>query len=237
MEINLKERMLTYEEAYNTKLPIRMPVIIRLDGRKFSKLTVEKPFDRKFSTAMEKTLTFILTNIQGIVLAYTQSDEFSLLFLPYKGKNTEPLFGNRVQKLVSILAGISSAYFSKYGLSEKLIYQVATFDARTFILPEEDVVNYFLYRYRDCIKNSINSYATSIFSHAEVQDQNQDALLNKLQENKTPWNDLHTIFKFGVFFSKDKANEPFSFTNSEELTTWVKTKITEYLTEGEKNES
>lgn len=56
--------------------------------------------------------------------------------------------------------------------------RMATFDSRAFILPREEVVNYFYFRQLDCIRNSIQMAGQSNFSHRELQNKN----CNEIQE-------------------------------------------------------
>ena len=100
-----------YEEVWKIKLPMRMPIIIRLDGRAFHSLTkqMEKPFDKKFIQNMQEVALKLCENISGAQLAYVQSDEISILMHNYKKLNSQAWFGNELQKLVSISASIASS--------------------------------------------------------------------------------------------------------------------------------
>jgi tRNA(His) 5'-end guanylyltransferase len=122
-----------YESCFRIYLPKRMPVIIRLDGKAFHSLTkdMNKPFDNEFIKNMALTAQKLLKEVQNGVFAYVQSDEISLLLHNYKRLNTESWFGNNVQKMVSISAGIASSYFT-YLLNGI----IAVFDARAFVIPE-----------------------------------------------------------------------------------------------------
>ena len=84
-------------------------IILRLDGRGFSKLTeahFAKPFDPHFKEAM--TLATLATAQDfNAVLAYTQSDEISLLL----HKDTQ-LFDRRVEKLTTLSASLASVTFA-----------------------------------------------------------------------------------------------------------------------------
>src|SRR5690348_15136893 len=102
-------------------------VVLRLDGRGFTKFTeresFEKPFDFKFQELMRQTAQALLQEMQAIY-AYTESDEISLLFRP-----DWDLYDREVEKLVSISASIASATFS-------LVHQGrAYFDSRVWLGP------------------------------------------------------------------------------------------------------
>ncbi len=76
-------------------------IVLRLDGRGFSKLTTsqfDKPFDGRFRDVMHQTCKALLEALHGIY-GYTESDEISLLF-----RRDWNLFDREVEKLVSISA-------------------------------------------------------------------------------------------------------------------------------------
>ena len=56
---SLSDRMKEYELVSQTKLIKKLPVIIRLDGRGFSKFTrgFEKPVDKELSTIFQTKMT------------------------------------------------------------------------------------------------------------------------------------------------------------------------------------
>ena len=70
--------------------------------------------------------------------------------------------------MVSIAAANMTANFNKL-LSEAKdgIERLALFDARAFNVPENDMVNAFLWRVKDWKRNSIQMYARSFFSHKD----------------------------------------------------------------------
>jgi tRNA(His) 5'-end guanylyltransferase len=112
--------------------------IIRVDGRGFTRLTergFEKPFDERFHRLMVQTAQALLLELSA-TYAYTQSDEISVL-LPAA---TE-LFHRRVEKLVSVSAGIASSAFTV------ALQEAAHFDSRVCVAPaSEQVVEYFKWR-------------------------------------------------------------------------------------------
>ncbi len=112
---DLDIRMKQYEKVTDQKLIRRMPVIIRLDGRSFHSFTrgFKKPFDDILIDSMQKTALYLCTNIQNCVLAYTQSDEISLLLIDYKDFDTQPWFDNRIQKIVSTSAALATRRFKE----------------------------------------------------------------------------------------------------------------------------
>lgn len=112
---DLDVRMKDYEKVTDQKLIRRMPVIIRLDGRRFHSFTrgFKRPFDDILIDSMQKTALYLCKNIQNCVLAYTQSDEISLLLIDYKDFDTQPWFDNRIQKIVSTSAALATIRFKE----------------------------------------------------------------------------------------------------------------------------
>lgn len=176
-----------YEKPAKTYLTRRMPVVARIDGKAFHTLTkgMTKPFDEYLQGAMLFTSGKLLENIQGCKLAYTQSDEISLLLTDYDTLETDAWFGYSSQKLCSVAASIATFYFNFY-LETATPYKnkIGLFDARFFNIPKEEVANYFIWRQKDAIKNSISMTAQNVFSHKELQKLSSMKLKDKLKEEK-----------------------------------------------------
>ena len=108
----------------------------------------ERPFDVQFRDMMVRTTKALLSCGFRIVYAFTESDEISLLF-----DREEHLFGRKLRKLNSLLAGEASAQFSLQ------LGQVATFDCRISQLPnQERVIDYFCWRSADAARNALNAH-------------------------------------------------------------------------------
>ncbi|GIN25510.1 hypothetical protein J31TS2_20900 [Bacillus licheniformis] len=207
------DRMKGYENTFRMKLPKRMPVIIRIDGKAFHTYTkgMEKPFDKDLTYAMWETCKYLAQNIMGCKLAYTQSDEISLLLTNYDKLTTESWFDNNLQKIVSVSASLATAKFNEIMREEYPEKQFALFDARAWVLPKDEVCNYFLWRQQDATKNSISMVAQANFPHNQLQGLNGDQMQDKLfLEKGINWNDIPTWQKRGacikkIYFEKNGA--------------------------------
>lgn len=213
--MNLHERMKQYEAVSQTYLMRRTPVIIRLDGVAFHTFTknFDKPLDEVLGVAMRETTRYLVNNIQGCVLGYTQSDEISLVLQDYKKLDTDAWFGYNVQKLVSVSAKMATDHFHRafYNATcgmdaEKCIelYWSAMrdnnvgFDSRCWNLPFEEVNNYLIDRQQDAERNSINMLAQQYYSQRELNGIKSNELQNKLfTEQGINWNDLPDYQKRG----------------------------------------
>ena len=225
---SLGDRMKRFEDVFRIHLPIRMPVIIRVDGKAFHSYTAscKKPVDEGLVKCMNMTAIELCKELQGCQLAYVQSDEISLLLTNYQTIDTQCWFENNLQKMVSISAGIASATFTIN--SDKIwgeyddvdtsgrnhpepIIRPAFFDARAFVLPKEDVCNYFLWRQQDATRNSVQMLARSLYSHKECMDKNNSELQEMCFQKGINWNDVPIPQKRGRCIVKKSV--PGSATN------------------------
>lgn len=210
-----------YENVTRYYLSKRTPVIIRLDGKAFHTFTkgFDKPFDSILVEAMQYTTEQLCKNVQGCVFGYCQSDEISLLLVDYKKLNSDAWFDYNIQKCSSVAASLATNYFNSYlldcitsfkgfeqddeinFLSNKLFK--ASFDARIFNIPKEEVVNYFIWRQNDCIRNAINSIGQHYFSHKNLQHKNVSQIKEMLVKNKINEEDYSGFCRFGSSIIKD----------------------------------
>ena len=220
---SLRDRMKGYENAYRQYLPNRLPIIIRIDGRAFHTFTrgFSRPFDSVLMNTMQNTALKLCENIAGCKLAYTQSDEINLLITNNDCIDTQPWFDNNLQKLVSLSASIATLAFNahysvslanspewnssaadddhaKWVASHLNAVNSATFDARAFILPEDEVCNYFIWRQQDAVRNSIQMVAQSLYSHKQLQNKNSNDLQEMIKAKDVNWNDYATPCKRGT---------------------------------------
>ncbi|MBD3260321.1 MAG: hypothetical protein GF334_01365 [Candidatus Altiarchaeales archaeon] len=205
--------MKRYEAVPQRYLTRRVPVVIRLDACHFHTWCrgLEKPFDDRLVECMASATHSLCTKISGCRFAYTQSDEISLLLTDYASIDTEPWFGYRLEKILSVAASICTAQFNhavRHNFPVELYSkkEYATFDARAFNIPADDVCNYFLWRQRDCERNSLQGLAQSYFSHKALHKKNSSQLQDMLMEEKgVNWNDLPTHLKRGTAFYRTEV--------------------------------
>lgn len=232
---NLGNRMKSYEGVSRTHLTRRLPVIIRLDGKAFHTFTrgFKKPFDDVLIQTMQETAKYLCENIQGCKIAYTQSDEISLLLTDYEKINTCAWFDNNIQKMVSVSASMATLAFNRLfreavsrlghilgceGIDKEELSRYfdtlesrldkAIFDSRIFTIPKEEVNNYFIWRQQDCVRNSIQMVGQSNFSHKELHKKNCDEIQEMLyQKRAINWSDLPIFQKRGSCIVKDQVEK------------------------------
>lgn len=210
----LGDRMKGYErvEAGRRLMPL-LPICARIDGKRFSKWTasLERPFDRRLSQLMVD-VTIRLVADTGAVIGYTQSDEINLVLYSDDRKRQVFLDG-RVQKLTSILASMTTAYFNA-GAREVLPERAddpALFDCRCWALPtREEAVNALLWRERDASKNSLSMAARHHYPHAQLEHKKAPQLHELLHQAGVNWNDYPPFFKRGTFVRRETVVRPFA---------------------------
>ena len=110
------DKMKAMEKKDSTKLDPNMPIVIRLDMRSGGSFVkgLNKPFDKTFTNAMTQTAKALAEQVQGTQLAYTGSDEITLLLFNNSEKeHFTPFFEGKLQKMVSLTAAIATAEFNK----------------------------------------------------------------------------------------------------------------------------
>ncbi len=198
----LDAKMRVFETAHDVCVLPQMFMVARLDGRSFTRLTkevhqFESPFDERMRDIMTATVEHLMNCGFNIVFGYTQSDEISLLF-----HADEKIFGRKLRKYNSILAGEASAKFSL------LLGDIGVFDSRISELPNTNLVcDYFRWRNEDAHRNALNSHcywllreqgenvktATSFLEGKSVAEKNE-----LLWQNSVNFNDLPLWEKRGT---------------------------------------
>jgi tRNA(His) guanylyltransferase len=184
----LGDRMKQHERVTKTVLPRRSYTVLRVDIRAAHSYLrgAAKPFDEPFMADMDAVGEALCADISGAVFAYVQSDEVSVLAVDFAAAGTQPWFGGEVQKWCSVAASIATA-----ALNARRPGPPALFDARVFPLADPvEVANYFIWRQRDAVRNSVSMAAQAVFPHRRLQGVNSGQAQDLLwQEHGINWND------------------------------------------------
>ena len=186
-------RMRIYEQSLDQIITPRNYIVARLDGRNFTHLTkevckFEVPFDTHFNKMMVETVKSLIGDTgMELIYGYTQSDEISLLF-----SSDATVFGRKMHKLNSILAGTASALFSLQ------LGQVAVFDSRICPLPNETLVeDYFRWRMEDAHRNCLNSWC---YWTLRKEGKNATEASEELEGKSISWKN-EFLFQRGINFN------------------------------------
>ena len=150
----LDEQMRKYECLTDVLITPGTYMVVRLDGRGFTKLTkhsdlqLSRPFDKRFNDAMVAALKALMDDGFNVVYGFTQSDEISILL--HLGDST---FNRKERKIITSHGSTASANFTH------AIGKPGPFDGRISQLPNiERVVDYFRWRQQDSIRNCLSAY-------------------------------------------------------------------------------
>lgn len=186
---------------------------IRVDGRAFHTFTKGciRPFDGNLIAAMDSAASAVLQNMHGW-FAYVQSDEITFAFksgLSETNPNYEHPFGGRVDKLLTIVASLTSVAFfaAAQNLMDLGTKMLPHFDARLAeVGGQESVVANAMWRESDARRNAISSISQSSFSQKELQGVNIAQQVVKLGGIKLIRNNIELQSKYaGTQFDVDRA--------------------------------
>jgi tRNA(His) guanylyltransferase len=210
---NLGDRMKQYESSTESRIIPRLPVIVRLDGRSFSKFTkgMKVPFDNDFRQAMIEVTKYLVEQTHAKI-GYTQSDEITLVLYSENIQAGAVLFDGRVQKIASNFASMASTKFlleMQKRFPEKVdgTKTLPSFDARVFPVPSQtEAVNNLVWRTQDASKNSVSMVAQNEFSHKELQGlSGKEMQFKLLTERDINWNDFSSNEKQGTYIRKERV--------------------------------
>lgn len=99
-------------------------------------------------------------------------------------------------------------------------FDLAYFDARVFGVPDiSEVANVFIWRSRDCIKNSKATFAQAYCSHKELQNMNSEEQIQyTLEKYNQDWNTIENKYKFGYLIKKELYTKDIDIDNGEQKT-------------------
>jgi len=218
-----------YENRTRILLPRRTYTIIRIDGRSFSNYTknLVRPFDVGLIDDMNTTAEYLCKHIQGAKIGFVQSDEISILMTDFDKLQTDAWFDGNIQKIVSIASSMTTSKFNQLRwmryVNERFNrgdendpvswewfegvrkLKLAEFDARTFTIPSKsEVMNSFIWRQKDCVRNSIQSVGQSLYSHSELNNKNTSNIQEMIFQKGQNWNDYDPMLKRGrLVFKKE----------------------------------
>jgi tRNA(His) 5'-end guanylyltransferase len=237
MKDELGERMKgQYEDRTRFSVPRRTYTIIRLDGKAFHTYTknLTKPFDQALADDMDAAVISMMRDVQGAQFAYVQSDEISILLTDFAQPTTSAWFDGNVQKVASVSASLITAAFNRIrwkrmieenGFREELdspsnvldatsfindtAKNIAYFDSRIFTIPDRmEVMNYFIWRNQDCMRNAVSMIAQSKFPHKQLQGKSTLEMVHMLSDIGSPIDNYRQEDKCGRLIEKEEYTIP-----------------------------
>lgn len=166
---DLSVRQKEYEDHSELSLMRRVPVVIRVDGRNFKKVTEKLPKPSSdLIHVMANTMLYVIKEIQGAVFGFTHSDEILFILRNDQSLESEPWFQNRISKITSITASLATKGFEKSLMTLDSTLDLIgdpVFDCRASARPNiPEAANCVLWRQFDCISNSVTMAAINHLS-------------------------------------------------------------------------
>jgi len=162
----------------NLRVPEDSMTILRLDGWRFSDLAaslkLDKPYDRRFAETMAKAASKLFELGIPIILAYTFSDEVSLILnppLPWRG---------RIEKMNSVIPSLLSSF-----ISVELGRRDIAFDSRVVLITgASDAIDYLSWRQEEAWRNHVNSYALYALEKEGITGRKADEMLRGMKSHE-----------------------------------------------------
>lgn len=214
MPQTLQQRMKSYEAAYSSAVVLpKLPVIVKLDLRSFSKVSknAEKPFDKSVATILGQTLFRTVQQVEGAVFGFQYSDKIIIVIKNDQSIDTEPWFGNNIQKISSTISSIATYEFLNFFWQMENppnLDGAITFSAMTFGVPSStECINYLINTQFKCINNSVNEaavhtlqpiYGPDTAQHLESRNINERQIIISDNSEGTKMEDYPTAFRYGI---------------------------------------
>lgn len=200
-----------YEDRTRLFIPRRTYTIIRLDGKAFHTYLrgFKRPYDERIMRVMDNTAIALCSHIQGVKLAFVQSDEISLILTDFDTIKCDAWFDGNIQKMASVSSSIATVAFNNaMYLDEDIMAsmtKVAYFDSRVFSIPDRtEVFNYLIWRQQDATRNSIQMGAQSMYSQKELHGKNTSELQELMFQKGVNWDKYPVGFKRGRMIVKEQ---------------------------------
>jgi tRNA(His) guanylyltransferase len=159
MSNKLKNRIEGYQHDSNHRLLPRVPLIISVNGRGFSKITslLDKPYCEKFGECILSTMMRLCTDIDGALFGYQHNDEIVLVVRNDQTQDTLPWYDNSVQKICSVVSSLSTSHFAKCAGAVNLDFMSdPLFISQVFVVPNiAEAINTMVFKQQHNFHTSI----------------------------------------------------------------------------------
>lgn len=157
--LKLKDRIESYHDASDYRLLSRVPIIVSVNGKSFSKLTslLDKPYCEKFSECLLSTMLRLCSEIEGALFAYQHNDEIVVLVRNDQHLDTSPWFDNKIQKICSLTSSIATLHFNECANALDLNFMGdPVFTSQIFAVPNiVEATNTMVYKQQQNFHTSI----------------------------------------------------------------------------------
>jgi len=181
--MTLAERQKGYEKVSDYHLTPRLPILLRINGKNFAKLTEHLPHPSpELAKIFAESMLYCVSKIQGCVFGLSVGDEVTFVLNNFQTENTEPWFENRLQKIVSVGVSSFTSAFCKLERTLDIDLKLSddpVFDARAFVVPSiTEAVNNLIFRQSILYRKSLEYAAFKELSLKFSTEKAEDLLEN-----------------------------------------------------------
>ena len=206
-----RTRHLEYEDSYSYNIISNIPVIIKIDGRSFARVTkqTQKPFCHKTMALLNGTMLSLAKQIDGVLFGYQYSDKIILVLRNDRSQGEDPWFGNNVQKMAAASASMATYEFmtALWEMEEAPSLEGSiTFVSHAFGVPSiKEAINYLIHRQLRCMQTAVNESVYSVLwprygrqAAAILEEKNLDERRQILENAGFELDSLPAAFRHGT---------------------------------------
>lgn len=200
------------EAAHQTHVAPDAFLVIRVDGRAFHSYTrgLRRPFDTDLMADLDVSTVALLDEVSAPLVAFTQSDEISVVCAPKATPGFVHWFGGRSDKVASVSASIVTAAFN-----QRRPGRLAHFDGRAFALETRDeLVDYLRWRSADARRNAVSMLASAVFSPSQLHRRSLPERVAMLADAGVDIDTVDAGFRFGRLFVPQYVDNTSTFVDS-----------------------
>jgi len=202
-----------YESIYDLQIIDRIPIIIRVNGRNFSRLTrrLDRPYCIKLINVFKNTLLQTIQVIDDAIFGFQYSDEFTFVLRNDRSYEYQPWCQNKVQDIASVISSMISINFFKNLVLEDDLNELdgdAIFKTKVFAMPSiNEAVHHIILKqqlcYGDAVFRAANAEFTKIYGKTEANKRlfgkNLDEQIELLQsECNIDYENYPKAYRFGI---------------------------------------
>jgi tRNA(His) guanylyltransferase len=218
--MKLKDRVDQHIRACTQYMTAKLPVIITINGRGFTKLTtlLDKPYSATFAKALCATLSHLVKEIDGAVFGYSFDDELVIVSRNDQAPETQPWYNNDTQKLASVASSIATLHFNDIVRADDISIIEPTFYSKVFAVPNiVEAANVLICKqqkamqssvYYACVAGLLKSYSIDKINKMLEDVSTEDRIELLSSECGIDYNDYPSIFRRGAaWYRKPKMIE------------------------------
>jgi tRNA(His) guanylyltransferase len=203
MAQTLQQRMISYENSTNTRIISRIPVVIKIDGFSFTRVTknIQRPFCHKTMAMLNSTMLSLVKQTDGAVFGLQYSDKIIIVLRNDRGDNEDPWFGNDIQSIGSYGASRATYEFMSqlWEIDDPPALEgTISFRSKVFGLPNiTEVINYIIYQQYCCMQYAINEVLYTVIGKRNLDGIDTESRKQILDDAGISLNDYPTAFRYG----------------------------------------